>query len=172
MDTVGDRATTFEVAFSSLNCYHERRSARQHVINGCVPDAVGCHGLGLSGSQSAALTVLIRTLNRLWSRIDLLDARVDAKLDCLDAKLDALPEDIPDDLIYLPQSLTRGHGGVRGRLHPDCRTLRAEVPGHHVQPGLLPVRAYLRQLNGHRGGDWPSSAPLRHPGIRRPPLPD
>ena len=33
---------------------------------------------------------------------------------------------------------------VRGALHAHRRTLRTPVPGHHVQPGLLPVGAYLR----------------------------
>ena len=41
-------------------------------------------------------------------------------------------------------------------------------PGHHVQPGLLPVGAHLRQPNGHGGGHRPGGPPLGHPGIRRP----
>ena len=38
-----------------------------------------------------------------------------------------------DDLGYLPQ----GAVGVGAALRPHRRTLRAPVPGHHVQPGLL-----------------------------------
>ena len=61
--------------------------------------------------------------------------------------------------------------GVRGALHAHRRTLRTPVPGHHVQPGLLPVGAHLRQPNGHGGGHRPGGPPLGHPGIRRPQLP-
>ena len=71
-----------------------------------------------------------------------------------------------DDLGYLPQ----GSRGVRGPLHPDRRTLRAEIAGHNVQPGLLGVGAHLRQPHGHRG-HRPGGASLRHPGIQRPQLP-
>ena len=60
---------------------------------------------------------------------------------------------------------------VRGALHTHRRTLRTPVPGHHVQPGLLPVGAHLRQPNGHGGGHRPGGPPLGHPGIRRPQLP-
>ena len=41
------------------------------------------------------------------------------------------------DLGYLPQ----GARGVRGPLHPHRRTLRAQIVGHHVKPGLLGVGA-------------------------------
>ncbi len=60
---------------------------------------------------------------------------------------------------------------VRGALHAHRRTLRAPVPGHHVQPVLLPVGANLRQPHGHGGGHRPGGPPLGHPGIRRPQLP-
>ena len=43
--------------------------------------------------------------------------------------------------------------GVRGPLHPHRRTLRAQIVGHHVKPGLLGVGAHLRQPHGHRRGD-------------------
>ena len=65
-----------------------------------------------------------------------------------------------------------GRRGGRGALHPHRRTLRAPVPGHHLQPGLLPVGAHLRQPHGHGGGHRPGGPPLGDPGIRRPQLPD
>ena len=46
-----------------------------------------------------------------------------------------------------------GRRGVRGPLHPDRRTLRAAVVGHHVKPGLLRVGAHLCQPHGHRRSD-------------------
>ena len=46
-----------------------------------------------------------------------------------------------------------GRRGVRGPLHPHRRTLRAQVVGHHVKPGLLRVGAHLCQPHGHRRGD-------------------
>ena len=36
-----------------------------------------------------------------------------------------------------------GRRRVRGTLHPHCRTLRAQIAGHHVKPGLLGVGAHL-----------------------------
>ena len=36
---------------------------------------------------------------------------------------------------------------------PHRRTLRTQVAGHHVQPGLLGVGAHLRQPHGHRRSD-------------------
>ena len=41
---------------------------------------------------------------------------------------------------------------------PSSRTLRAPLPGHHLQLGLLPVGAHLRQPHGHRGCHRPGSA--------------
>ena len=58
-----------------------------------------------------------------------------------------------------------GRRGVRGPLHPDRRTLRAPVAGHHVKPGLLGVGTHLCQPHGHRRGHRSSGAPLRHPGV-------
>ena len=46
-----------------------------------------------------------------------------------------------------------GRRGIRGPLHPHRRTLRAQIVGHHVKPGLLGVGAHLRQPHGHRRGD-------------------
>ena len=52
---------------------------------------------------------------------------------------------------------------VQGALQAHRLTLRAPVPGHHIQPGLLPVGAHLRQPNGHGGGHRPGGPPLGHP---------
>ena len=65
-----------------------------------------------------------------------------------------------------------GGRGVGAALHPHRRTLRAPVPGYHLQPGLLPVGAHLRQPHAHRGGHRPGGPSLGHPGIQRPQLPD
>ena len=46
-----------------------------------------------------------------------------------------------------------GRRGVRGPLHPHRRTLRTQVVGHHVKPGLLGVGTHLCQPHGHRRGD-------------------
>ena len=46
-----------------------------------------------------------------------------------------------------------GRRRVRGPLHPHRRTLRAQIVGHHVKPGLLGVGAHLCQPHGHRRGD-------------------
>ena len=46
----------------------------------------------------------------------------------------------------------------RGPLHPHRRTLRTEVVGHHVKPGLLRVGTHLRQPHGHRGRHRPGGA--------------
>ena len=74
--------------------------------------------------------------------------------------------------------LPAGAGSTRSRKLmwttvglPFRRTLRAPVPGHHLQPGLLPVGAHLRQPNGHRGRHRPGGPSLGHPGIQRPQLP-
>ena len=64
-------------------------------------------------------------------------------------KLDNFDFLLLDDLGYLPQ----GAEGVRGPFHPNRRTLRTEIVGHHLQPGLLGVGAHLRQPHGHRRGD-------------------
>ena len=58
-----------------------------------------------------------------------------------------------------------GRRGVRGPLHPHRRTLRTEVAGHHVKPGLLGVGTHLRQPHGHRRGNRPGGPSLRHPGV-------
>ena len=59
-------------------------------------------------------------------------------------------------------------GGEESALHPHRRALRAPVPGHHLQPGLLPVGAHLRQPHGHGGGHRPGGPPLGHPGTTSP----
>ena len=46
-----------------------------------------------------------------------------------------------------------GRRRVRGTLHLHRRTLRAQIAGHHVKPGLLGVGAHLCQPHGHRRGD-------------------
>ena len=61
-----------------------------------------------------------------------------------------------------------GCRGIRGALHAYRRTLRAPLPGHHVQLGLLPVGAHLHQPHGHSRCYRHSGPPLGHPGIRRP----
>ena len=45
---------------------------------------------------------------------------------------------------------------------PNART---QVPGHHVQLGLLRVGAHLRQPHGHRRSHRPGGASLRNPGV-------
>ena len=92
--------------------------------------------------------------------------------DLLAAKRDlALPRQLRFPAAGRPGLPAPGCRGVRGPFHPNRRTLRTEIVGHHVQPGLLPVGAHLRQPHGHGGGHRPGGPPLGHPGIRRPQLP-
>ena len=80
---------------------------------------------------------------------ELLAAKRDLDLPRRLRKLDNFDFLLLDDL-GLPAP---GHRGVRGPLHPDHRTLRAQIVGHRVKPGLLGVGTHLRQPPGHRGGD-------------------
>ena len=83
---------------------------------------------------------------------ELLAAKRDLNLPRQLRKLDNFDFLLLDDLGYLPQGAEEQE--VRGHpLHPHRRTLRAQIVGHHVKPGLLGVGAHLRQPHGHRRGD-------------------
>ena len=87
---------------------------------------------------------------------ELLAAKRDLDLPRRLRKLDNFDFLLLDDLGYLPQ----GAEESEVPLHSDSRTLRAEVPGHHLQPGLLRVGAHLRQPHGHRCGHRPGGASI------------
>ena len=71
-------------------------------------------------------------------------------------------------------SVRSSEGGLAPMLLPKSE--RPEVfwqeACDHLQPGLLPVGAHLRQPHGHGGGHRPGGPSLGHPGIRRPQLPN
>ena len=76
-------------------------------------------------------------------------AKRDPALHCQSRKLDNFDFLLLNDLGYLPPGCRR----VRGTLRPHRRTLRAQIAGHQVKPGLLRVGAHLCQPHGHRRGD-------------------
>ena len=132
-----------------------------------LPGTGKTHALCALGHRlvEAGRSVLFAPAYRLVQ--DLLAAKRDLAPPRQLRKLDNYDFLLLDDLGYLPQGRRR----VRGALHPHRRTLRTPVPGHHVQPGLLPVGTHLRQPHGHGGGHRPGGPSLGHPGIRRAQLP-
>ena len=131
-----------------------------------LPGTGKTHALCALGHRlvEAGRSVLFAPAYRLVQ--DLLAAKRDLALPRQLRKLDNYDFLLLDDLGYLPQGAEES-----GALHAHRRTLRTPLPGHHVQPGLLPVGAHLRQPNGHGCGHRPGGPPLGHPGIRRPQLP-
>ena len=92
---------------------------------------------------------------------ELLAAKRDLDLPRRLRKLDNFDFLLLDDLGYLPQG-TEESEVLFTRI---ARTLRAQIAGHHVKPGLLPVGAHLCQPHGHRRGHRPGGPSLRHPGV-------
>ena len=111
-----------------------------------LPGTGKTHALCALGHRlvEAGHSVLFAPAYRLVQ--ELLAAKRDFALPRQLRKLDNFDFLILDDLGLPPP----GQRGIRGPLHPHRRTLRAEVAGHHVQPGLLRVGAHLRQPHGHR----------------------
>ena len=114
-----------------------------------LPGTGKTHALCAVGHRQveAGHSVLFAPAYRLVQ--DLLAAKRDFALPRQLRKLDNFDFLLLDD----PELPAPGNRRVGGPLHPDCRTLRTEVAGHHVQPGLLRVGTHLRQPHGHRGGD-------------------
>ena len=80
-----------------------------------------------------------------------------------------LPRNHPDriQIAFDDLRLVSNAGLLVGPLHSHRRTLRAQVLGCHVKPGLLGVGAHLCQSHDHRRGYRPGDAPLRHIGVFR-----
>ena len=132
-----------------------------------LPGTGKTHALCALGHRlvEAGRSVLFAPAYRLVQ--DLLAAKRDLALPRQLRKLDNYDFLLLDDLGYLPQGAEESE--VLFTLIAERYERRS--PGHHVQPGLLPVGAHLRQPNGHGGGHRPGGPPLGHPGIRRPQLP-
>ena len=103
-----------------------------------LPGTGKTHALcALGRLVEASHSVLFAPAYRLVQ--ELLAAKRDLDLPRRLRKLDSFDFLLLDDLGPAPR-----RRGVRGPLHPHRGTLRTQVPGHHLKPGLLRVGAYLR----------------------------